>query len=85
MVDRAATEFAEVDHMIATAERLYGRYRWGRYDVLVMPNLYGDILSDLAAGLVGVAREERHVVSGEHAREPRCIRLRATPRARAPG
>jgi isocitrate dehydrogenase (NAD+) len=23
------------------------------YDVLVMPNLYGDILSDLAAGLVG--------------------------------
>ncbi|SKA84843.1 isocitrate dehydrogenase (NAD+) [Caloramator quimbayensis] len=24
-----------------------------KYDVLVMPNLYGDILSDLAAGLVG--------------------------------
>ena len=24
-----------------------------RYDVLVMPNLYGDILSDLCAGLVG--------------------------------
>ncbi|MBS4535573.1 isocitrate/isopropylmalate dehydrogenase family protein [Clostridium sp. D2Q-14] len=24
-----------------------------RYDVLVMPNLYGDILSDLASGLVG--------------------------------
>lgn len=24
-----------------------------RYDVLVMPNLYGDILSDMAAGLVG--------------------------------
>ena len=23
------------------------------YDVLVMPNLYGDILSDLAAGLIG--------------------------------
>ena len=23
------------------------------YDVLVLPNLYGDILSDLAAGLVG--------------------------------
>ena len=23
------------------------------YDVLVMPNLYGDILSDLGAGLVG--------------------------------
>jgi len=25
----------------------------GRYDVLVMPNLYGDILSDLCAGLIG--------------------------------
>lgn len=24
-----------------------------QYDVLVMPNLYGDILSDLCAGLVG--------------------------------
>ena len=23
------------------------------YDVLVMPNLYGDILSDLCAGLIG--------------------------------
>ena len=26
----------------------------GQYDVLVMPNLYGDILSDLCAGLIGV-------------------------------
>ncbi|XP_020803455.1 probable isocitrate dehydrogenase [NAD] subunit alpha, mitochondrial isoform X2 [Drosophila serrata] len=25
----------------------------GKYDVLVMPNLYGDILSDMCAGLVG--------------------------------
>lgn len=24
-----------------------------KYDVLVMPNLYGDILSDMCAGLVG--------------------------------
>ena len=24
-----------------------------RYDVLVMPNLYGDIVSDLCAGLIG--------------------------------
>lgn len=24
-----------------------------QYDVLVMPNLYGDILSDLCAGLIG--------------------------------
>jgi isocitrate dehydrogenase (NAD+) len=25
----------------------------GQFDVLVMPNLYGDILSDLGAGLIG--------------------------------
>lgn len=25
----------------------------GSFDVLVMPNLYGDILSDLCAGLIG--------------------------------
>lgn len=26
---------------------------WKKYDLLVMPNLYGDILSDLAAGMMG--------------------------------
>merc|ERR1711872_599725 len=25
----------------------------GQYDVLVMPNLYGDIVSDMCAGLIG--------------------------------
>jgi leukotriene-A4 hydrolase len=37
VVSRAADEFAEVDQMIAAAERLYGSYRWGRYDILVLP------------------------------------------------
>jgi len=37
VVDRAASEFAEVDQMIAAAENLYGPYRWGRYDILVLP------------------------------------------------
>lgn len=37
VVDRAAFEFAEVDEMMAAAERLYGPYRWGRYDILVLP------------------------------------------------
>ncbi len=27
--------------------------RWRNYDVLVMPNLYGDIVSDLCAGMMG--------------------------------
>ncbi len=37
VVDKAASEFAEVDEMIAAAEKLYGPYRWGRYDILVLP------------------------------------------------
>ncbi len=37
VVGRAATEFAEVDAMVAAAEKLYGPYRWGRYDILVLP------------------------------------------------
>ena len=37
VVDRAADEFEEVDKMIGAAEKLYGAYRWGRYDLLVLP------------------------------------------------
>ena len=37
VVASAAYEFAEVDAMVAAAERLYGPYRWGRYDMLVLP------------------------------------------------
>ena len=37
VVERAASEFAEVDQMVAAAEKLYGPYRWGRYDILVLP------------------------------------------------
>jgi len=37
VVARAAAEFAEVDQMIDAAEKLYGVYRWGRYDLLVLP------------------------------------------------
>ena len=37
MVDRAAAEFADLEKMVAAAEALYGPYRWGRYDVLVLP------------------------------------------------
>jgi leukotriene-A4 hydrolase len=33
----AAKEFEDTEKMIATAEKLYGPYRWGRYDILVLP------------------------------------------------
>jgi leukotriene-A4 hydrolase len=37
MVDKAQAEFADTEKMIQTAESLYGPYRWGRYDILVLP------------------------------------------------
>jgi leukotriene-A4 hydrolase len=37
VIARAASEFAEVEQMVAAAEKLYGPYRWGRYDILVLP------------------------------------------------
>jgi leukotriene-A4 hydrolase len=37
VLDRAAWEFADVGKMLTAAENLYGPYRWGRYDVLVLP------------------------------------------------
>jgi len=36
-VGRAAAEFVDLERMMAAAEALYGPYRWGRYDVLVLP------------------------------------------------
>jgi aminopeptidase N len=37
MLEAAATELADTEKMIAAAEKLYGPYRWGRYDLLVLP------------------------------------------------
>ncbi len=37
ILPKAAAEFADMEKMLEAAERLYGPYRWGRYDVLVLP------------------------------------------------
>lgn len=37
VVGKAAHEFEDTEKMIRTAETLYGPYRWGRYDILVLP------------------------------------------------
>ncbi len=37
MLERAVAEFADMEAMLTTAERLYGPYRWERYDLLVLP------------------------------------------------
>jgi leukotriene-A4 hydrolase len=37
MIDASAYELADTQAMIEAAEKLYGPYRWGQYDVLVLP------------------------------------------------
>ena len=37
VLDKAAREFEDVEKMVEAAERLYGKYLWGRYDILVLP------------------------------------------------
>lgn len=53
--DQVAQEFADViaERIYVDAAALYLVRNPARFDVLVMENLFGDILSDLAAGLVG--------------------------------
>lgn len=37
MAKKAAAEFSDTERMMTTTEALYGPYRWGRYDILVLP------------------------------------------------
>jgi aminopeptidase N len=37
MVARAAAELADTERMVTAVEGLYGPYRWGRYDLLILP------------------------------------------------
>ncbi|MFZ4785437.1 MAG: M1 family aminopeptidase/hydrolase, partial [Flavobacteriales bacterium] len=37
VIDAAAYEFEDMQKMLEAAEKLYGEYAWGRYDVLVLP------------------------------------------------
>jgi leukotriene-A4 hydrolase len=37
MLDKAVWEFADMGKMVDAAEKIYGPYKWGRYDLLVLP------------------------------------------------
>jgi len=37
VLEAAASEFRDVEKMMEIAERLYGPYRWGRWDTIVLP------------------------------------------------
>jgi leukotriene-A4 hydrolase len=40
MIKQAAKEFADTEAMIQANEKMFGPYRWTRYDVLVMPSSF---------------------------------------------
>jgi leukotriene-A4 hydrolase len=37
VVEAAAKEFEDLEKFVNAAEKLYGPYRWGRYDIMVLP------------------------------------------------
>ena len=37
VVEKAASEFADTEKMVEATEKRFGPYRWGRYDLLVLP------------------------------------------------
>jgi leukotriene-A4 hydrolase len=37
LLEQAAREFADTEKMVEATERLYGPYRWERYDILLLP------------------------------------------------
>jgi leukotriene A-4 hydrolase/aminopeptidase len=37
VLDRAAHELADTERMVEAVEQMFGPYRWGRYDVLILP------------------------------------------------
>ncbi|MDQ3180252.1 MAG: M1 family metallopeptidase, partial [Acidobacteriota bacterium] len=37
MIEKAAFELSDTEKMVEATEKIYGAYRWGRYDLLVLP------------------------------------------------
>ncbi len=71
IVEAAADEFAETPRMEEIAEALYGPYRWGRYDMIVLPasfpfgGMENPRLSFLTPTLVAGDRSLTNVVAHE--------------------
>ncbi|CAK0836883.1 unnamed protein product [Prorocentrum cordatum] len=71
MVDRCAWEFADTEKFVAAGERLAGEYKWGVYDLLVLPPSfpYGGMenpcLTFVTPTLLAGDRSQVHVVAHE--------------------
>jgi aminopeptidase N len=37
VIDAASAEFSDLGRMVEACEKLFGPYRWGRYDILILP------------------------------------------------
>jgi leukotriene-A4 hydrolase len=37
IIDAASAEFSDLERMVEACEKLFGPYRWGRYDILILP------------------------------------------------
>ena len=37
VIEAASSEFSDLERMVAACEKLFGPYRWGRYDILILP------------------------------------------------
>ena len=37
VLDKAASELSDTEKMVEATEKIYGAYRWGRYDLLILP------------------------------------------------
>ncbi|CAN5601019.1 M1 family metallopeptidase [soil metagenome] len=37
VIEKAANELSDTEKMVEATEKIYGEYRWGRYDLLVLP------------------------------------------------
>jgi aminopeptidase N len=70
-LEKAAWEFAEVDGMLDSAEKLFGPYEWDRFDLLIMPPAfpYGGMenprLTFLTPTLIAGDRSNVNVVAHE--------------------
>lgn len=40
VLEKAAWEFADMERMISATEDLYGAYRWGRWDTIILPSSF---------------------------------------------
>lgn len=71
MLQSAAQEFGDIEKMIDAATALYGPYRWGRYDMLVLPPAFpyggmeNPMLTFLTPTLITGDRSNTDVVAHE--------------------